>query len=423
MKRKQAMKKITTISLLILLLFFSALPLCSSYQKALKKYPPFLTQSEKHFKKKTIYTGTDFSIEKEAKLPEGMHAKAYCLYDATTERCLLGKNENEKLPMASTTKIMTCILALEKGNLSDKVTFSAYAASMPDVQLNAGKGDTFYLKDLLYSLMLESHNDTAVAIAEHIGGSVEGFAALMNEKCISLGLKNTSFVTPNGLDADGHFTTAAELCKIAAYAIKNKEFLHIIKTPSHSFSDCSGKKSYHANSHNLFLTGYQGAIGIKTGYTGKAGYCFCGAAKRNHTTLITSVLASGFPPHKTYKWTDTRKLMDYGFENFQTVTLSPAPVPELLSIYQAQKNTLDITCRLPEKLSFTLSKNDTLTHATELPSHLNAPVRKGDIIGFEKYYLDDTLLYQFPVIAGETITVRDYHYYKNLLKKLLLTAL
>lgn len=412
------MKKLTAAFFMLLFLLLFPLPFFSSVKKELEKYPPFLTQSEKHFKKKTVYTGEDFSIKSRDKLPEGMYAKAYCLYDAASERMLLGKNENLKLPMASTTKIMTCILALEKGNLSDKVTFSAYAASMPDVQLNAQKGDTFYMKDLLYSLMLSSHNDTAAAIAEHIGGSVEGFAALMNEKAISLGLKNTSFVTPNGLDADGHYTTAEELCRLAAYAVKNKEFRKIIKTASHSFTDCSGKKSFHAVSHNQFLSGYPGAFGIKTGYTGKAGYCFCGAARRKNTTLISAVLASGFPPHKTYKWTDTRKLMDFGFHNFQTITLSPAPVPELISILLAAKNNIPVTCKLPEKLSFTLSESDHITHATELPSHLEAPIRKGDIVGYEKYYLNNTLLYQFPILADETAAARDTRYYRNLLKKL-----
>ena len=126
--------------------------------------------------------------------------------------------------MASTTKIMTCILALEKGSPKDIVTVSKYAASMPDVQLNMQSGEQFRLADLLYSLMLESHNDTAVAIAEHIGGSVKGFAKLMNQKAAELGCNKTHFVTPNGLDSDKHYTTAYELCLIADYALKNSDF-------------------------------------------------------------------------------------------------------------------------------------------------------------------------------------------------------
>ena len=130
-----------------------------------------------------------------------LYAKSAVLMDATTGRVLYGKNENEILPMASTTKIMTCILALEYGNEEDLVTFSKNAASMPKVHLGAKQGEQFYLKDLLFSLMLESHNDSAVAIAEHIGGSVEGFAEMMNQKARDLNCNATYFITPNGLDA------------------------------------------------------------------------------------------------------------------------------------------------------------------------------------------------------------------------------
>lgn len=412
------MKKKILFLFLLFVLILSFFPVYHKNRKILSDFPAFYHQTARHLKKNITYTGSDFSVTRETEEPKGFYAKAYCLYDAETGQILFGKNEKERLPMASTTKIMTCILALERGNPKDKVTFSRYAASMPDVQLNAREGDTFYLNDLLYSLMLESHNDTAVAIAEHIAGSVEGFAALMNEKARLLGCKDTNFVTPNGLDDKKHYTTAADLCSIASYAVKNKKFLKIIKTPSHSFKDCTKKKSYEARSHNLFLSSYTGAIGIKTGFTGKAGYCFCGAAKRNGTTLISSVLASGFPPHKTYKWTDTKKLMDYGFANFKTITLNPIPAPKILSVYQAAKSDLAITCKLPKKITFTLSGNSTVTHVTELPSHLTAPIRKGDIVGYEKYYQNNILLYQFPVLAGETVPVRDYSYFNNLIKQL-----
>ena len=238
--------------------------------------------------------------------------------DTDSGRLLLSQNENEKMPMASTTKIMTCILALESDRLDELVPVSAYAASMPDVQLNIREGEKYRLGDLLYSLMLESHNDTAVAIAEYLGGSVEGFAELMNKKAEEIGCVSTHFVTPNGLDDPEHYTTAKELCMIAAYAIQNKDFQKVIQTPQYQFQDASGKRSFHVSNHDAFLGMYQGALGIKTGFTGNAGYCFCGAATKNNRTLVSAVLACGWPPHKTYKWSDTTKLMDYGFEGFQT---------------------------------------------------------------------------------------------------------
>ena len=139
---------------------------------------------------------------------------------------------------------MTCIVALEQGDLKDVVNVSSNAARMPDVQLNINTGESYYLKDLLYSLMLESHNDVAVAIAEHIGGSVEGFATMMNDKARSLGCNNTNFVTPNGLDAEGHYTSARDLAVIAAYALGNKDFIAITNTASYQIKEVDNKRSF-----------------------------------------------------------------------------------------------------------------------------------------------------------------------------------
>ena len=159
-------------------------------------------------------TASELGSSVAASTPSSLYAKAYCVMDTESGRFLLSQNENKKMPMASTTKIMTCILALESGCLDEMVTVSAYAASMPDVQLNIREGEKYRLGDLLYSLMLESHNDTAVAIAEHIGGSVEGFAEQMNQKAEEIGCVSTHFVTPNGLDDPEHYTTAKELCNL-----------------------------------------------------------------------------------------------------------------------------------------------------------------------------------------------------------------
>ncbi|MEI3266620.1 MAG: serine hydrolase [Frisingicoccus sp.] len=229
----------------------------------------------------------------------------------------MGENEDEPMAMASTTKIMTCLVALENAELSDTVNISEYAASMPDVQLNAVAGDSFRLEDLLYALMLESDNDVAVAIAEHVGGSVEGFAAMMNARAEALGCIQTCFVTPNGLDAEGHCTTAAELAKIAAEAIKNETFVKIINTPSHSFSNIEGTRQYQVSNKDAFLQLMDGAFGVKTGFTGDAGYCFVGALNRDGRVFISVVLGSGWPPNKSYKWQDTMKIMNFGLENYE----------------------------------------------------------------------------------------------------------
>lgn len=363
------------------------------------------------------YSAGDLGVQgNPAAPPASLYAKAYCLLDAGNERVLLGKAENEPLPMASTTKIMTCILALEQGKLEDTVTFSSHAASMPDVQLNAQSGESFRLKDLLYSLMLESHNDTAVAIAEHIGGSVEGFAGLMNQKAEELGLVNTHFVTPNGLDDPEHYTTAKELCLVAAYALQNESFRNIIKTPSYSFSSLNKKRSFHATNHNAFLNSYDGAIGIKTGFTGNAGYCFCGAATRNGVTLISSVLACGWPPHKSYKWSDTKKLMNYGFQNFKSVSLPDKPELPLLAVENGSGETLHLMRTAKEELtSLLLSPADQLEISYDLPEYVTAPVRAGDIIGYEQYFLGENLIYQVPLTAAHSIEKADARYLSKLL--------
>ena len=199
--------------------------------------------------------------EKEEELR--LYAQAAVLMDADSGRVLYGKNEKDILPMASTTKIMTCILALEYGNVDEIVEASAYAASMPKVKLYVKQGERYRLGDLLYSLMLESHNDSAVVIAEAVGGSVEGFAAMMNQKARDIGCYDTYFITPNGLDAvvndSGrvHSTTAADLAKIMAYCVTDsparEQFLEITRTIGYDFTDADGKRSFHCNNHNAFL--------------------------------------------------------------------------------------------------------------------------------------------------------------------------
>ena len=222
------------------------------------------------------------------------------------------KNENEKMPMASTTKIMTCIVALESGKMNQIIKVSSKAASMPKVKMYAKNGEQYYLKDLLYAMMLESFNDAAMIVAEGIGGSQEEFAKMMNKKAKEIGAKNTNFVTPNGLDADNHYSTAYDMALIGAYATKNKQFNEITNTKSYSFTDVSAKRSITVNNKDMFLAMDNEAIGIKTGFTGKAGYCFVGAVKSNGRHFVSCVLACGWPPNKSYKWKDTTALMNHG---------------------------------------------------------------------------------------------------------------
>lgn len=363
-----------------------------------------------------------------------LYATAAVLMDGDSGRVLYGKKEDTPLPMASTTKIMTCILALELGDLKQEVTFSSYASGMPDVQLNAREGENFYLEDLLYSLMLESHNDSAVAIAEAIGGNVEGFAALMNEKAKEIGCRNTTFITPNGLDAETtdesgkklvHSTTAADLAAIMRYCIRDsaqkEAFLQITRTQSYSFSDLSGKRTFSCTNHNAFLNMMEGALSGKTGFTGNAGYCYVGALERDGKTFIVALLACGWPNNKSYKWSDTKKLMQYGLEHYEyrnvleEKELADVPVRDGIpaggALYEQASSGLQIDYGTDRELQILLSEEESVRIEYECPTVLEAPVRAGDQVGKAVYSLEGETLAEYPVLVEDTVEKMDFYWY------------
>lgn len=184
---------------------------------------------------------------------ETLYAKSAVLIDGENGKILYGKEPEQKMAMASTTKIMTCIIALENCDMNEIMTVSSNAVGQPKVRMNVKKDEQYRMEDLLYALMLESYNDVAVVIAENVAGSVENFARLMNKKAKEIGMKNTNFVTPNGLDADGHYSTAYDMALVGAYAVKNDEFVKIVTTTNHSFCDVSGKRNISVNNHDAFL--------------------------------------------------------------------------------------------------------------------------------------------------------------------------
>lgn len=350
-----------------------------------------------------------------------LYAKSALLMDADSKRVLYQKNGYEKLPMASTTKIMTCIIALENSDPEDVVVFSDYAASMPKVKLGAGSGKQFYMKDLLYSLMLESHNDTAVAIAEAVSGNVVEFANLMNKKAREWGAENTNFVTPNGLDDPMHYTTAYDLALIASEAIKNEEFLKIIHTTSHTFSELEGKGTYSVSNKNAFLTMMDGAIGIKTGFTGNAGYCFVGAVKKDNKTLVSVVLASGWPPDKSRKWKDTLKLMKYGLANYQYKVLF-----EGIDFYKnvnVQNGVEDIVPTYIEgECSTLVSDLDNVEYRYEIYDNvIEAPVQAKQVIGYMKIFINNEEHAKFPIRTTKCVKEIDFSYsFMVILKKFII---
>ncbi len=234
------------------------------------------------------------------------------LINADTGKVLYDKNSTKKHANASTTKILTCIIALENSNLTDKVKISANAAAAEPTKLYLRSGEKVYMKDLLYAMMLPSANDAAVAVAEYISGSTSKFATLMNRKAKEIGCTSTHFVTPNGLDSGlNHYTTAADLAKIASYAYKNSTFRNIIKTKSYSFKSISGY-SYSMKNTNDLLGSMTGVKGMKTGYTQKAGYCYVGVikSKKGNTYICVTLGAKT----STARWSDAKALLNYAYK-------------------------------------------------------------------------------------------------------------
>ena len=255
----------------------------------------------------------DTSSAKQPDIPT-INSKSAIVLDRNSGMVLIGKNENEKRKMASTTKIMTCIVVLENSTLESLntiVTVSSKSAGTGGSRLGLHTNDKVSVINLLYGLMLCSGNDAAVALAEHVGGSIQGFADLMNKRAIDLGLSSTHFVTPHGLDNDDHYTTAYELAVLTNYALKNETFRKIVSTQSKTIMINNYSKTL-TNTNELL--GYlDGVYGVKTGFTNGANRCLVTAIKRNNMDIICIVLGAGRKKERTQ---DRIKLIEYVFTNF-----------------------------------------------------------------------------------------------------------
>lgn len=356
-----------------------------------------------------------------------LYARSACLMDADSGRVLYSKDGENQMPMASTTKVMTCILALELGHPDELVTASAYAASQPKVHMGVKEGEQFWLNDLLFALMLNSDNDAAVMIAEHIAGSVETFAEKMNLKAREIGCEHTYFITPNGLDAEDehgvHSTTAVDLARILRYCIMESPqkdmFLEITRMPSYTFWNNSHTKTYNCTNHNSFLNMMDGALTGKTGFTADAGYCYVGALQWEGKTLIVSLLACGWPNNKGYKWADTRKLMTYGLRNynyrdvFERKNLGSIPVEngqyEGMKIGETAMTPVDFGTDQSEiSLSLLLRQDENVRVNYQIPSKLKAPVKEGQQVGKVQYFLGNELLKEYPIYAQRQVDEIDY---------------
>ena len=250
----------------------------------------------------------------------GITGEAAVLIDSKNGQVLFEKNAAVRVYPASTTKILTAIIALESGRVGEMVTIPKEASDVEGSAIGLREGEQISLEDLIYALMLNSGNDSAVAIARHLGGSVNGFVQLMNKKAAELGAVNTHFNNPNGLPDPNHYSTARDMALITRYAMQNPEFREIVSTKIKTITRTDPNAQTYLDNHNKLLWNYQGAIGVKTGYTEEARQCLVSAAARQDRELIAVVMKS----EGTDIWTDSTKLLDYGFTDFNQATLVEA---------------------------------------------------------------------------------------------------
>ena len=288
----------------------------------------------------------DISINTSANIDNDLssiNSRAYVVIDRNTNLVLVGKNENQKRKMASTTKIMTAIIIIENRNLNEITEISKKSAGTGGSRLGLKLGDKITIRDLLYGLMLCSGNDCAVALAEYSSGSVEEFAKKMNQKAIDLGLTNTHFVTPHGLDSDEHYTTAYELAILSNYALKNETFAKIVGTKNYTVT-INGYSKTLTNTNEL-LGNLNGVYGIKTGFTNGANRCLVTACKRNNIDIICVVLGADT---KNWRTKDSINLIEYSFKNFEQINIKEIIINEFevwkkenLSNFSIEKGTLE----------------------------------------------------------------------------------
>lgn len=324
-------------------------------------------------------------------------AKAAIVINADTGEVIFEQNANACLPMASTTKIMTALLLCESGGLDETLTVTDKMVRVEGSSMGLLAGDTVSKRDLLYGMMLASGNDAANVTAYLLGGTVDGFVRLMNQKAAVLGLKNTHFDTPSGLDGDTHYTTALDLAILTRYALKNPEFAAAASSKSATL--CYGNPPYRRTltNHNKMLKNYEGCIGVKTGFTKKSGRCLVTAAKRQGETVIAVTL------NCPDDWNTHRALLDYGFEKTEVVELTPAETSYTLPVISGTEEEIIINIE-PYKTSKVTDGSFTAT--VNLPLFLYAPLEKGEQIGTVVYKKNDAVIEEVPITISKAIGVK-----------------
>ena len=354
-----------------------------------------------------------------SKLPS-INSRAAIIYERNSKVVLYGKNENTHRPMASTTKIMTSIIVLENVNLSDVVEISKKSAGTGGSRLGLKTGDKITVHDLLYGLMLCSGNDAAVALAEYTAGSVDKFAQLMNSKAKELGLENSSFVTPHGLDADNHYTTAYELAVMADYALNIDEFANIVRTKNYTVY-INGTPKNLTNTNEL-LGNLDGVYGVKTGFTNGANRCLVTSTKREYMDIICVVLGADTKKNRTQ---DSIKLIEYAFTNYQMVDLNKIVDEEFekwrntnsINIIKGEKSILEYNYDNTGISIYPILKEDIKNINIEISTdgEIKAPVSLNEEVGKVKIIINNNEVITAKITSNESVNKKGiYDYLKEL---------
>ena len=324
----------------------------------------------------------------------GTSAKAAIVIDGFTGEVIYEQNADEKLPMASTTKIMTALLLCEEGDLSREITVSAEMLRVEGSSMGLLPGDRVTLHDLLYGMLLASGNDAANVTAFTLGGTVDGFVKMMNQKARQLGLNSTNFETPSGLDGEEHYTTARDLALLAKAALENREFAKA--AASWKASLCYGNPPYKRSltNHNKLLLRYDGAIGVKTGYTKKSGRCLVSAAERQGKRVIAVTL------NDPDDWADHTALLDYGFEKIRLTEITPIEKEIRIPVINGENDFLVVKT---EPISVTSSDVGSFSYDINLPKFLYAPVNRGEKIGSINFKKDEKIIKTVDLCSNEQI--------------------
>lgn len=351
------------------------------------------------------------------------NSRRYIVYDRISKSMIIGKNEDIKSAMASTTKIMTTIVILEKADLNETVTVSAKAGGTGGSRLGLKRGDKASVRDLLYGLMLRSGNDAAVALAEHVGGSVKEFAELMNEKAIELGLTNTHFVTPHGLDDANHYTTALELAKLTDYAMNNETFSKIVGTKS--ITIYINNQPRQINNTNELLGVLNGVVGVKTGFTNNAGRCLVTETKRNNMDIITIVLGADTKKDRTK---DSVNLIEYTYSKYKMYNIEEKIIEEFnkwkninekrILITKGKQSNPKLALGAIEKAIIPICDDDKIEYSINALTEVEAPVEQWNVMGTLTVKLNGEILESIEIVNVNEVQKRDWKdYFKIVLNR------